>query len=67
MTPIAQTNGRVRVLTHEEGCALFDRAARRYMNMSGDEFIRKYEAEEFGDPDKDPNVIRVAMLIPFTT
>lgn len=67
MTPIAETNGRVRVLTHEEGCALFDRAARRYMNMSGEEFIRKYEAGEFGDPDKDPNVIRVAMLIPFTT
>lgn len=67
MNPVAETDDRVRVLSHDEGCALFDRAARRYLNMSGEEFIRKYEAGEFGDPDNDPNVMYVAMLIPFTT
>lgn len=54
----------IKELTAEEGRELFDRAARRYLNMSGDEFIRAWDAGEFDDPEQ-PDVIRVAMLIPF--
>ena len=56
--------GRARVVSREEGRALVDRQARRYFNMSGEEFIRAWESGQFDDPD-GPNVMRVAMLIPF--
>ncbi len=55
----------VRFLDDEESKAFFDQVARRWLNISGDEFLRAYDAGEFGDPDDDPNVMRVAMLMPF--
>jgi hypothetical protein len=42
----------VRWLTDEESCADFDAEARRVMGMSGEEFLRRYDAGEFDDmPD----------------
>ena len=57
----------IRWLTAEEGFKLFDRQARRYMKMSGKEFIRRWKAGEFGDPDKPyrPDLMHVATLLPF--
>lgn len=56
-----------RELTHEEGVALFDEQARRSMGMSGEEFLRAWDAGEI-DPD-DPRthnaVVHMYMLIPF--
>ena len=46
-----------------EGAAILDRQARKYLGMSGSEFIRKYRAGEIEDPDST-DVLRVAMLIP---
>ena len=43
---------------------LLDRAARRYLGMSGRDFLRKWRAGEFKDPDGDPAVRRVAFLAP---
>ncbi len=41
-----------RVLSPEESRALFDEHARRYMNMSGDEFIAAWNRGDFNfDPD----------------
>jgi hypothetical protein len=54
---------RPRELTREEGQRLFDQRARRFLGMSGKEFIRRYDAGEL-DPDDD-NVLRVALLLPF--
>lgn len=51
-------------LTLEEGIALLDRQARTYLGMSGDEFIRRWEAGEIDDPDRS-DVLRVASLIGF--
>jgi hypothetical protein len=51
-----------RVVSAEEGRAIIDERARRFLNMSGDEFRRRYEAGEL-DPDND-NVLRVALLLP---
>ena len=50
--------------TRDEGRELLDRAAREVLNMSGDEFLAKWDAGEFEDAD-DPAITRVAMLIPF--
>ena len=59
----AEHDGLVRVLTKEEGRALFDRQARSRINMSGEEFLRAWDAGEF---DEDPeSVMFLAMLIPF--
>ena len=43
---------------------IFDRAARRYVGMSGRDFLRKWRAGEFKDPDMDPAVRWVAFLAP---
>ncbi len=48
-----------------EGKSLFDKAARRYMGMSGEEFLTKYDCGDFANDVDDSNVARVAMLRPF--
>ena len=57
------TPEKIQVLTQEEALALLDRQARRYLDMSGEEFIRRWQAGEFRDQDR-PEVMRVAMLLP---
>ena len=46
----------------EEARAEFDRQARRYLHMSGEEFLRRWDAGEFPDVE-DPDVGWVASLI----
>jgi len=53
-----------RVLSKEEGKKLLDRQARRYLRMSGKEFVRRWKAKKIKDPDR-PEVMRVAFLLPF--
>ena len=53
--------------TAEEGRAILDRAARRYLNMSAEEFIEAWNAGKFDDNPDRPEVMRVAMLLPFAT
>jgi hypothetical protein len=50
-------------LSDEEARALFDRQARKYLGMSGEEFLRKWDAGEFDDPDQT-NIVRVVLMIP---
>lgn len=65
----SQENGQVRELSHEKSWEMFDRQTRRYLDISGEEFARAYDAGEFGDPDdreeNSPAVMRLAMLLPF--
>ena len=63
----ARRNGEIRYLTREQCRKLFDREARRHFNMSGKEFLRKWEAGEFGDPDDPyrPELAGLVMLLPF--
>ena len=59
-----RANGHIRELTPEEARDLLEHAARRYLDMSADQFIRAWEAGEFdADPDR-PDVMYVAMLLP---
>jgi hypothetical protein len=51
-------------LTREEGWALLEKEAERYLRMSAEEFLRRWDAHEFENPDT-PEVLGVAMLIPF--
>lgn len=53
------------LLSDDEGRALLDEAARRYLGMSGAEFLMAWDSGKFQDDPDRPEVMRVAMLIPF--
>lgn len=59
-----RVNGHVRSLTPQQARELLDRRARHYLQMSGDEFLRAWDAGEFDDAPDRPEVMRVAMLLP---
>jgi len=65
MEQAAHTNGHVRDLSPEESRELFDQAARYYLGISGEEFIRAWEAGEYDDDPDRPEVMNVVMLLPF--
>jgi hypothetical protein len=57
-------------MTRDEAHAIFDENARFWLDMSGDEFLRKWRNREFGDVDNHPNhvkIMEVASLLPFVT
>lgn len=51
------------LMTPEEVWEYFDGRARRYAGMSGEEFIRAWDAGKITDPDQ-PGLIDVAMMVP---
>lgn len=50
-------------LTTEEVLDVFDSRARRRLNMSGAEFLRRWRDGQYDDSD-DPDVVSVTMLLP---
>lgn len=60
----AETTVPIREVSREEGLAIIDRQARRYLNMSGEEFARRWQAGEFKDDPDRPGLMHVAMLLP---
>lgn len=52
----------------EEGRRMFDEVAREWAGMSGDEFIRRYEAGEYADmveSEDNRYVVELVLMIPF--
>ena len=47
----------------QRGAEVLDRQARRYLNLSGEDFARLYRAGQIPDQDRS-EVIRVALLLP---
>jgi len=56
-------DGAVVELDQTQGRAFVDEASHRYLGMSVDEFIRRYDAGELDREDQ--NVMQVAVLLPF--
>ena len=52
----------VEELTDEEAQALFDAHAHRYLGLSGEEFLAKYDAGEYEGLD-EPDVTHMVALI----
>mgnify|MGYP000365484541 CR=1 FL=1 len=52
----------IRWLTEEEALAEFDISARRRLNMSGEEFLRRWKANDFSDEFKDEHHSAFAAL-----
>jgi hypothetical protein len=58
------------VLPPEEARALFDRQARSLVGMSGEAFLRRWDAGEYADKNLDENqetrrIAFLSLLIPF--
>ncbi len=53
----------IKYVSRAQGVNILDRQARKYLGMSGPEFVRKYRAGEIEDRDHT-DVARVALLIP---
>lgn len=67
ITPERSTN-EIRFLDDDESHQFFDVQARRLMNMSGEEFVRKYDAGEFDSELDGPQhgvLAQLVMLLPF--
>jgi hypothetical protein len=55
-------------LTDDEARAFFDEQARALVGLSGEEFLRRWDAGEYdaiADDPEHPEVMRLAALIPF--
>lgn len=55
------------ILTPEEAYELFDRKVRRLIHMSGEEFMRRWDAGEFAEIADTPGnlyIMRLALMIP---
>ena len=51
--------------SQEEGWTILDAQARARLGISGQEFVRKWEAGEYFNGKEQPEVMHVAMLLPF--
>lgn len=56
---------KVRMLTRSEGFALLDRQARAELGVSAETFIKRWKAGRYARRANSPEVVRVAMLLPF--
>jgi hypothetical protein len=48
----------------EEGFRILDEAARRWLDISADEFLRRWDAGEYAGKADTPSIMNVAPLIP---
>jgi hypothetical protein len=65
---VQQVDDRIQYATPEEGRDLLDHQARKLLGISGDEFLRRWDAGEYrdiADTLGQRHIMRLAMLIPF--
>jgi len=62
---LAREDWHVRELTEEQSWKLFGRAVRYYLDLSGEEFLARWESGQYGDPDAEPGRTSGVMLLPF--
>lgn len=65
---VESTDSPVIEVTPEEGRRLFDEAAREWLGISGEEFLRRYDAGEYADlveSEDNRRIIDLYLLIPF--
>jgi hypothetical protein len=62
-TEIAPDDDSIETMTREEGLRLLDRQSRKFLGISGEEFVRLYREGKIEDPCR-LEVASVAMLFP---
>jgi hypothetical protein len=58
----------IRFIDDDEAREVFDRNAQRLLGISGDEFLRRYDAGEYNRPLEDPeeeNIMIMLMMLDF--
>jgi len=65
MATMLQERHRAHEVSPEEGRQILDRAAQRRLYMSGEDFLQRWDAGEYVGRADEPDVARVAILIPF--
>jgi hypothetical protein len=61
------TNGRIREITQKQGYAMLNKQTMQFLNMSAKDFISAWRAGKFRDSQEDPQIARLAALIPLAT
>ena len=56
---------KVRIIDEKEGFEILDEAAKKYLGISAEEFLRRWDAGEYDGKADTPDVMRVASLIHF--
>jgi hypothetical protein len=56
---------KIQTLSRSEGFALLDRRARAELGVSAKTFIQRWDAGRYAKRACQPEVVRVAMLLPF--
>jgi hypothetical protein len=70
MERVTNTGGheQIRYLDDGEAAEAFESNAQRLLGISGDEFLRRWDAGEYETPDDrsehGPEIMRLAMMIP---
>lgn len=63
------TENQIREISKEEGQEMFDREVRRCLGISGKEFMRRWDAGYYDDPDdrskNGPEIMALGMLMDF--
>jgi hypothetical protein len=54
----------VKELTPQEAREMLEEQSRRYLGVGLDEFVEKWFAGEYGDPDDNPDALELAVLLP---
>ena len=54
----------VQELTYTEARQLLEEQAQRYLGVSLAEFVEKWFAGDYGDPDDNPDALELAVLLP---
>jgi hypothetical protein len=62
--PANDPSDEVQVLTEEEGWEFLETCAQHYLGIGAHEFVRRWQAGEYPDPDGTP-VMHVVMSLPF--
>lgn len=61
---VTEQNVQPHELSRDEGLAIIDRRARRYLGISGEEFVRRWEAGYYEDEPESPGLVRTMMTLP---
>jgi len=64
MAAQAHENGHFREIGAVEGREILNRETCRYLGMTADEFIKQWRAGKLKDRQEEPEVARLAMMIP---
>jgi hypothetical protein len=61
---VAREDRHIRELDDAQSWKLFDNAAQHYLDITGEEFLERWDSGYYEEPDQ-PEVMSVIMLLPF--